>query len=105
MRGIGAEARVQVGAVRRPPVSVCGTVRSHAPGKRFPCTERANSIHRPPAQNRTNHFLLEFKWKRICGGEDNILSRVEGGTRPVAGRVQEIEPGVWFLARFAAGDA
>src|SRR5215472_10671170 len=29
--GIGVEARVQVGTVRRPPVPVLGNVRSHAP--------------------------------------------------------------------------
>src|SRR5213593_2157293 len=33
--GIVAEARVQVGTVWRPPVPVCRTVLSHAPGKRF----------------------------------------------------------------------
>src|SRR6266446_5539857 len=49
-RGIGAEARVQVGTVRRPPVPVLGNVRSHARGKRFPRTEDANSINPPAAQ-------------------------------------------------------
>src|SRR5215470_3692013 len=50
-RRIAAEAWIQVGTVRRPPVPVCGTVRSHAYAKGFPCAERANSINRPTFQN------------------------------------------------------
>src|ERR1700674_106827 len=99
MRGIVAEARVQVGAVWHPPVPVCGTASSsHAPGKRFPCTERANSINRPAAQNHPQGFLLEAEWKGIGDRGDKVVSRVEGGTPPVAARVQEIEHRVWFLA-------
>src|SRR5207247_6777499 len=97
-RGIVAEARVQAGTVRRPPVPVRGTVRSIAHGKRFPRAEDANSINPPAAQNRTHHFLLEAEWKGIGGREDEIVSRVEGGARPVEARVQEIEPSVGFLA-------
>src|SRR2546425_888004 len=96
--GIVAEARVQAGTVRRPPVPVLGTVRSIAHGKRFPRTEDANSVNPPAAQNRTHHFLLEAEWKGIGGREDEIVSRVEGGARPVEARVQEIEPSVGFLA-------
>ena len=81
-RGIAAEARVQVGTVRRPPVPVCGTVRSHARGKGFPCAERANSINRPAIQNHPYGFLLEAEWKGVGASEDKIVSRVEGG-RPV----------------------
>ena len=97
-RGIVAEARVQAGTVRRPPVPVRGTVRSIAHGKRFPRAEDADSINPPAAQNRTHHFLLEAEWKGIGGREDEIVSRVEGGARPVEARIQEIEPGVGFLA-------
>src|SRR6266550_4288744 len=64
-RGIAAEARVQVGTVRRPPVPVCGTVGSHARGKGFPCAERANSVHRPAFQNHPRGFLLEAEWNGI----------------------------------------
>src|SRR5207245_8724689 len=65
-REIGADkARVQVGTVRRPPVPVLGNVRSHARRKRFPCTERANSIKLPAAQNRPHGFVLEFEWNGI----------------------------------------
>src|ERR1700704_2849446 len=104
-RGIAAEARVQVGTVRRPPVPVCGTVRSHAHGKGFPCAERANSIDRPAFQNHPYGFLLDAEWNGIGASEDEIVSPVEGGRPPVEARVQEIEHRVWFLACFAASDA
>src|SRR5258705_6738461 len=97
-RGIAAEARVQVGTVRRPPVPVCGTVRSHSRGKGLPCAERANSINRPAFQKHPHGFLLDAEWKRIGASEDKIVSRVEGGRPPVEARVQEIEHRVWFLA-------
>src|SRR5690242_21778399 len=98
MRGIVAEARVEVGAVWRPPVPVCGIVGSEAPGKRFPCTERGNSIHRPAARNQLQSFVLETEGERVGDRGDKILSGVEGGAPPVAAWVQEIEQRVWFLA-------
>ena len=104
MRGVVAIAWLQVGTIRRPPVSVCGTVRSIAPRKRFPCTEGADSVDGPAAQNRPHGPLLEAEWNGISGSEDKIVSGVEGGTSPVEARVKEIHYRVSFLARFAAGD-
>src|SRR5262249_25003616 len=98
MRGVVTIAWLQVGTIRRPPVSVCGTVRSVAPDKRFPCTERANSAQRPAAQNCHQGFLLEAEWDGVSDGGNKIVSRVEGGTAPVAARVQEIHDRVGFLA-------
>ena len=105
-RRIVAEARVQVRTVRRPPVPVCGTelVRSHAAGKRFSRTERSNSIDRPAAQNYPQGFVLEAEWDGIGDRGDKIVSRVEGGTRPVTARVEEIHHRVGFLAGLAAGE-
>src|SRR5262245_5100739 len=103
-RGIVAEAWVQVGTVGRPPVPIRRPVRSVATGQRFPCTERADSINGPAAQNRSHGSLLEAEWNGISGGEDKIVPGVEGGTPPVAALVQEIHHSVWFLACFAAGD-
>src|SRR5712692_1608119 len=74
-RGIVAEAGIQVRSVRRPPVSVSGTVISHAAGKRFPCTERGNSINRPASQNQPQRFLLEA-WDGIGNRGNKIVSRI-----------------------------
>src|SRR5438309_1324855 len=86
MRGIVAEAGVQVGAVWRPPVPVSREIITRPRGKRFPCTERANSIHRPAARNQFQSFMLEAEWKGISDRGYNIVSGVEGGTPPVAAR-------------------
>src|SRR5438876_6864542 len=104
MRWIVTETGVQVGTVRRPSVPVSRTssgagVRPHAPRKRFPCTEGANSVNRPAAQNCAQGFLLKAEWDGIGDRGDKIVSRVERGTPPVEARVQEIHHRVGFLAR------
>ena len=104
-RGIVAKAGIQVRAVRKPSVPISGTVIPHAPRKRFPCTEGADSINRPAAQNCAQGFLLEAEWDGIRDRGDKIVSRVEGGAPPVPARVQEIHDRVGFLARFAAGES
>ena len=95
--GIGAEARVQVGAVRRPPVPVLGSVRSVAPGERFPRTECADSVDGPAAQNGRQRLLLEVKWERIGGSEDKVLSRVKRRSPAARARFRKSIPvfGSW----------
>ena len=97
-RGIVAESGVQIGTVRRPSVPVFGIVRAVTAGKRFPRTERPNSIKCPAAQNRSQGFPLEADGQGKGDRGDKIVSRVEGGTPPVAARVKEIHHRVGFLA-------
>jgi hypothetical protein len=94
---IVAEARVQVGTVRRPPIPICGTVKIHRRGKRRARAERADSIDDPAAENPRDGFPLEVKGNGIGGSQDKILLRIEGGTRIVAAQVLEIEHRDRFL--------
>src|SRR5262249_32630715 len=103
--GIVAEAGVQVGTVRRPPVAVSGTVIPHAPRERFSCTERANPVNRPAAQYCRQSFVLEADWDGVGDRGNKIVSGVERGTSPVPAWVKEIHDRVGFLARFTPGES
>lgn len=103
-RWIVAEARLQVGPIREPPVPVGGNVRAHARVKRFPRAEGADSVDRPAAKNSPQHLLLEMERQRIGGRENKIVSRIKGRKSAVCIPVLEIEHGVWFLAGFTAGE-